>query len=77
VLKTPTCRSRHAFLVGDRVFGGALGAFATQVYAREGDMRRVPDTWKALDASGLFLTAPTGYTALVHRAQAKPGEFSP
>jgi NADPH2:quinone reductase len=76
VLKTPTRGSRHAFRVGDRVFGGGLGAFATQVYAREGDMRRLPDTWKPLDASGLFLTAPTAYTALVHRAYAKSGQFS-
>jgi NADPH2:quinone reductase len=73
VLKTPTGSSQHAFKVGDRVFGGELGAFATQIYAKAEDMRRIPDNWTPLEASGIFLTAPTAYAALVHRAHAKAG----
>lgn len=76
VLKTPTKASQPAFKVGDRVFGGGLGAFATQIYAKEEDMRKTPDTWTSLEASGVFLTAPTAYTALVHRANAKAGPSS-
>ena len=75
VIETPTGSSHNAFQVGDRVFGGGLGAFATQIYAREEDMRRIPPNWTSLEASGIFLTAPTAYTALIQRAQAKTGRF--
>jgi NADPH2:quinone reductase len=74
VLKTPAESSEHAFKVGERVFGGELGAFATQIYISEQDMRRVPDKWTLLEASGAFLTAPTAYTALTQRAHAKAGK---
>lgn len=74
VLKTPTGAANPAFKVGDKVFGGCLGSFAEQIHALEEDLRRTPDNWTALQASGAFLTAPTAYTALVERAQAKAGE---
>ena len=76
ILKTPTRSNLHAFNVGDRVFGGELGAFATQIYVKHTDMRKIPESWTALQASGVFLTAPTAYAALVYRAQAKAGELS-
>lgn len=75
VLKTPTKTRRPAFGVGERVFGGGIGAFATQVPAKEEDLRRLPDTWTFLQGSGAFLTAPTAYAALVHRSSAKAGRF--
>ncbi len=74
VVSAPTAATAPAFRPGDRVFGGALGAFATQIAVREQDMRRIPAGWSALDASSAFLTAPTAYTALVHRAHARAGE---
>jgi NADPH2:quinone reductase len=74
VLKTPTRGLNHVFKVGDRVFGGELGAFATQIHVKDTDMRRIPDNWTALQASGVFLTAPTAYAAMRYRANAQPGQ---
>lgn len=75
VCETPSGSSNPIFKVGDRVFGGGLGAFATQIYAAQEDLRRLPSNWTPLQASGVFLTAPTAYTALVERAQAKAGQL--
>ena len=75
VLKLPTRSGAHAFNVGDRVFGGELGAFATQIYVKHTDMRKIPKSWTALEASGVFLTAPTAYCALAYRAAARHGKF--
>jgi NADPH2:quinone reductase len=38
-------------------------------------LRKVPDGWSFADASGLFVTAPTSYAALVNRAKVKEGEW--
>lgn len=75
VVKTPTGSGKHAYKVGDRVFGGELGGFATQIAVKEADMRRTPDNWTSLQASGVFLTGPTAFCALKYRAQAQPGEY--
>ncbi|KFX97125.1 hypothetical protein V490_02950, partial [Pseudogymnoascus sp. VKM F-3557] len=63
------------FKLGDRVFGAAQGGFATHVLAPEGSLRAVPRGWSFDDAAGLFVTAPTGYGALVTRANVQPGEW--
>lgn len=59
---------------GDRVFGGVLGAFATQMLVAEPDLRPIPKGWSYLGASSLFFTAPTAYAALRLRAHAKKGK---
>ncbi|OBT73801.1 hypothetical protein VF21_08023 [Pseudogymnoascus sp. 05NY08] len=63
------------FKLGDRVFGAAQGGFATHVLAPEGSLRAVPRGWTFDDAAGLFVTAPTGYGALVTRANVQKGEW--
>ncbi|OBT62720.1 hypothetical protein VE03_07110 [Pseudogymnoascus sp. 23342-1-I1] len=63
------------FKLGDRVFGAAQGGFATHVLAPEGSLRAVPRGWSFEDAAGLFVTAPTGYGALVTRANVQKGEW--
>ncbi|KAJ0420446.1 hypothetical protein BJY00DRAFT_140259 [Aspergillus carlsbadensis] len=72
----PTKGSRPLkYKVGDRVFGATQGAYATHVLAAEQSLLPVPKGWSFEDAAGLFVTAPTSYGALVHRAQVKPGEW--
>jgi len=61
--------------VGDKVFGATQGAFATKVAAPEEVLLPVPEGWSFFDASGLFVTAPTSYAALVHRANIKAGDY--
>lgn len=63
------------FKLGDRVFGAAQGGFATHVLAPEASLRPVPRGWSFDDAAGLFVTAPTGYGALVTRANVQRGEW--
>ncbi|KAF4592395.1 NADPH2:quinone reductase [Ophiocordyceps camponoti-floridani] len=75
VLSVPTSSSPPpTFKVGDRVFGGTQGAFATRVCAGAGTIRAVPEGWTFSDAAGLFVTAPTSYAALVTRAGVKEGD---
>lgn len=73
VLKVPEGSTKAKFSIGDRVFGAGLGAFASQIHADEEALRRIPDHWSSLEASGLFYTAPTAYSALTERAHAKAG----
>jgi len=74
VLAQPTSpSSKPKFQVGDRVFGAALGAFATQILVEEEALRPMPKGWSFAEASGLFYTAPTAYAGLVLRARAKKG----
>ena len=63
------------FKVGDKVFGSLLGTFATQVHAQEVDLRPMPKDWSFAEASGLFLTTPTAYAALILRGRAQKGEM--
>lgn len=62
------------FKVGDRVFGAALGTFATQIHVEEEALRPMPKGWSFAEASGLFYTAPTAYAGLVLRARAQKGK---
>jgi len=60
---------------GDRVFGATQGAYATHILADENVLLRVPEGWSFEDAAGLYVTAPTGYGALVVRADVQPGDW--
>ncbi|KKY20309.1 putative alcohol zinc-containing [Phaeomoniella chlamydospora] len=79
VVAVPTSPSKSGkpwrFKVGDRVFGANQGAYATQIYAPEPSLLPIPASWSFRDAAGLYVTAPTAYTALVTRAQTQPGEW--
>lgn len=67
-------KSSPKFKVGDRVFGAALGTFATQIHVEEEALRPMPMGWSYPQASGLFYTAPTAYAALILRARAQKGK---
>lgn len=71
----PTSSPTPRFSVGDRVFGATQGAYATHVLAPETALLPVPNGWSFEDAAGLFVTAPTSYGGLVHRAAVQPGEW--
>lgn len=75
ILSTPTASRNPKFAVGDRVFGAAQGAYATHTLAAESALLPVPDGWSFEDAAGLFVTAPTSYGGLVHRANVKSGDW--
>ncbi|KAF9875831.1 zinc-binding dehydrogenase [Colletotrichum karsti] len=72
VLKAPPSAK---YPVGSRVFGATQGAFAEKCVAREKDILLIPDGWSYQEASGLFITAPTSYGALVVRAGIKAGDI--
>ncbi|OAA62114.1 Alcohol dehydrogenase superfamily, zinc-containing [Cordyceps fumosorosea ARSEF 2679] len=61
--------------VGTRVFGASQGAYAEYVHAPERALLPVPEGWSFEDAAGLFVTAPTSYSALVQRANIKRGDW--
>ncbi|KAJ5233447.1 uncharacterized protein N7469_005213 [Penicillium citrinum] len=78
VVAVPTAAteaSKAKFKVGDRVFGATQGAYATHVLASETTLLPVPSGWSFEDAAGLFVTAPTSYGGLVHRANVKSGDW--
>lgn len=76
VLATPTAsKTPLKYRVGDRVFGANQGAYATHVLAGEQTLLPVPNGWSFEDAAGLFVTAPTSYGGLVHRAGVKAGDW--
>ncbi|RMZ82726.1 hypothetical protein DV738_g1506, partial [Chaetothyriales sp. CBS 135597] len=70
VLATPTTTPKggHRFKVGDRVFGASQGAYATHILAPEATLFPIPKGWSFKDACGLYVTAPTGYGALIAKA---------
>ncbi|KAL3472423.1 hypothetical protein BJX99DRAFT_235515 [Aspergillus californicus] len=71
----PTQGGPFKYSIGDRVFGATQGAYATHVLAAEQTLLPVPSGWSFEDAAGLFVTAPTSYGGLVHRANLKSGEW--
>ncbi|KAJ5225109.1 hypothetical protein N7468_006334 [Penicillium chermesinum] len=75
IAAVPTSSSSPRFKVGDRVFGANQGAYATHVLADESTLLPIPNGWSFEDAAGLFVTAPTSYGALVHRAGVKAGDW--
>ncbi|KAK0617961.1 hypothetical protein B0T17DRAFT_591891 [Bombardia bombarda] len=75
VLATPPDLTKPGFPVGSRVFGSTQGAFATKAAVKGSTMLPVPPGWSFQQASGLFVTAPTSYGALVVRAGVKAGDY--
>lgn len=75
MLATPTGSSNPKYPVGTRVFGAGQGAYATRVVTFENSLHPQPAGWSAVDAAGLFVTAPTSYGALVTRAGVKKGDW--
>lgn len=63
------------FSVGDRVFGGGQGAFASVIAAKPSALHKIPDQWSFADAAGLAATAPVSYGALITRAELAKGEI--
>jgi NADPH2:quinone reductase len=57
------------------VFGASQGGYATKVAAKEEVLKPIPKGWSFFDAAGLFVTAPTSYSALVLRAKVKEGDY--
>lgn len=75
VLATPSSSSSPKYPVGTRVFGAGQGAYATRVVTTENQLHPVPAGWTAVEAAGLFVTAPTSFGALVTRAGVKQGDW--
>lgn len=75
ITAVPSASKSPRFKVGDRVFGATQGAYATHVLATEQTLLPVPKGWSFEDAAGLFVTAPTSYGGLVHRAGVKAGDW--
>ncbi|EER25794.1 quinone oxidoreductase, putative [Coccidioides posadasii C735 delta SOWgp] len=75
VLSTPSGNKSPKYKAGDRVFGASQGAYATHIVATERSLLPVPEGWSFEDAAGLFITAPTSYGGLVHRANVQKGEW--
>ncbi|BCR91738.1 NADPH:quinone oxidoreductase family protein [Aspergillus chevalieri] len=78
ILAVPTATTvsqQRRFNVGDRVFGATQGAYATHILAPEQALLPVPAGWSFEDAAGLFVTAPTSYGGLVHRANVQAGDW--
>jgi NADPH2:quinone reductase len=75
ILATPTALKNPRFKTGDRVFGASQGAYATHILAPERALLPVPQGWSFEDAAGLFVTAPTSYAGLVHRANCSRGDW--
>ncbi|KAH9858599.1 alcohol dehydrogenase [Lenzites betulinus] len=63
------------FRPGDRVFGGAQGAYGETVPAQWQNLVALPDNMSYDQGAGLYVTWPTSYEALVGRAELKPGEW--
>ena len=62
------------FKPGDHVFGAHQGAFATHICCPATSLRAAPDNWSFTASSGLMVTAPTSYAALILRAKLQRGE---
>ncbi|APA10053.1 hypothetical protein SS1G_05660 [Sclerotinia sclerotiorum 1980 UF-70] len=75
VLSTPKSSSSPKYKPGDRVFGASQGGYATHVCAQEASLYPVPESWSFFEAAGLFVTAPTSYSALVTRANIRSGDY--
>lgn len=57
------------------MFGGGQGAFAEKIAIEWDKLIPVPDNVSMADASGLFITMPTAYAALVYRGKVQAGEW--
>ncbi|PQE33355.1 hypothetical protein CJF32_00006636 [Rutstroemia sp. NJR-2017a WRK4] len=75
IVSTPRLTRNPKYKPGDRVFGASQGGYATLVCAREENLYPVPPAWSFFEAAGLFVTAPTSYSALVTRANIQAGDY--
>ncbi|KAK3672742.1 hypothetical protein LTR78_007328 [Recurvomyces mirabilis] len=75
ITATPTSGKVAKYKVGDKVFGSAMGGYATKVCAKEEQLRLVPKGWTFFEAAGLFVTMPTSYAGLVTRCNIKAGDW--
>ncbi|OQU98932.1 Alcohol dehydrogenase GroES-like domain-containing protein [Cladophialophora immunda] len=73
--KAPSALPAPRFQIGDRVFGGRQGAYATKIAVSEESLSLIPDGWSFSQAASLFTTAPTSYAALVNRAGCQAGDW--
>lgn len=55
--------------------GSAQGSYATQICAREEQLRPVPNGFGFVEGASLFSTMATSYCGLVTRAKIQPGEW--
>ncbi|KAF0343701.1 NADP-binding protein [Gigaspora margarita] len=60
---------------GDKVFGCGQGCFAERIAVDIKNILPLPDGMSFEEASGLFVTCPTSYTALVVRAKLQKDEW--
>jgi NADPH2:quinone reductase len=63
------------FRPGDRVFGLGQGTYAERIATPFKNLLPIPKGMGFDEASGLMVTWPTSYEALVGRAELKPGEW--
>ncbi|KAM3065413.1 hypothetical protein ACMFMG_011465 [Clarireedia jacksonii] len=75
IVSTPRLNPNPRYKPGDRVFGASQGGYATLVCAHEENLYPVPASWSFFEAAGLFVTAPTSYSALVTRANIQSGDY--
>ncbi|CAG8480074.1 2370_t:CDS:2 [Cetraspora pellucida] len=69
----PTVNNK--FKPGDKVFGYGQGSLAERVATDIDNVHLIPDGMSFEEASGLFITCPTSYTALVIRANLQKDEW--
>ncbi|EMD65530.1 hypothetical protein COCSADRAFT_159170 [Bipolaris sorokiniana ND90Pr] len=66
--------SESSFKPGARVFGGGLGAYAEEIWASEGAIRRVPEQWTNAEACAVGSSGAVSYGALLDVCKVKAGE---
>ncbi|CAG8552438.1 9406_t:CDS:2 [Dentiscutata heterogama] len=69
----PTVNNKYK--PGDKIFGYAQGAFAERIAVDIQNVLPIPDGMSFEEASGLSITYPTSYTALVIRAKLQKDEW--
>ncbi|CAI6336841.1 unnamed protein product [Periconia digitata] len=63
-----------SFKAGDRVFGGALGAYAEHISVEPNSLRRIPQAWSNREACAVGSSGAISYGALVSVAGLKRDE---
>ncbi|RDW73294.1 hypothetical protein BP6252_07201 [Coleophoma cylindrospora] len=69
-----SCPQDCGFSVGDRVFGGALGSYSSEIAVKPAALHRIPASWSFREAAGFGATATVSYGALIIRANLQKGE---
>ncbi|KAF9907242.1 hypothetical protein BX616_000496 [Lobosporangium transversale] len=67
--------AKTSYKVGDRVFGSTQGCYTEKLACDPKSLLPIPGNLSFEQASGLFITYPTSYAALVERAHLKAGEW--